>query len=239
MSLDVARVEGGDNTIAHIFKLVPRRTWLEKHLVYTLSMNGETFGTQASNIRMLLKKFPHVIRIFMDTQTIGQGLADELAKEYWDYEDSKMYPPIIDMNDEQAVKNIINGVKLIYGISPTPENNHRMGMAVKKDTQKHYLKMYSLDAGDDKVERDEALTEDEEKQVYEAEATRREVLKIEAKPQGMWYKFEPTGKSISGTEKRKDRWSALGLGLRGIEIIEEERTEDTDIVCVGVISRRR
>jgi hypothetical protein len=231
MSLDVARVEGQDNTIAHIFKLVWRKNHLEKHLVYTLSMNGEKFEEQARQVRQLLKKFP-VIRIFMDTQTIGQGLADELSKEYWDAEELKSYPPLIDVNDEQAVQNIKNGIPLIFGISPTAENNHRMGMAVKKDTQKHYLKMYSLDAGDDKVENNVQLTLEEEKQILEAEATRREVLQIESKLQGMFLKFETTG-------RRKDRWSALALGLYGAELIEIDRTKDDDEVCVGSVMRRR
>lgn len=233
MSLDVARVEGGDNSIVHVFKLVWKKNYLEKHLVYTLSMNGDKFEIQAHKIRQLLKAFPNCIRIFMDTQTIGQGLADELAKSYWDMEDSKEYPPIIDCNDEQAVKNIKNGVPLIYGITPNAENNHKMGMAVKKDTQRHYLKMYSLDAGDDKVEKGDRLSQDEEKQILEAEATRREVLQIEAKAQGMYFKFEPANKRA-----RKDRWSSLGLGLYGAEIIELERTIDTDVICVGSVKRR-
>lgn len=231
MSIDVARVEGGDNTIVHIFKLVPRKSYLEKQLIYTLSMNGEKFEEQARQIRNLLKKFPNVIRIFMDTQTIGQGLADELSKEYWDLEELKSYPPLIDVNDEKAVKNIKNGIPIIFGITPSAENNHKMGMAVKKNTQKHYLKMYSIDAGDDIIENNKELTEEEEKIVLEAEATRREVMNIEAKPQGMYLKFEPKDSTA-----RKDRWSALGLGLYGIELIEEERNFDSDNVCVGKVS---
>ncbi|WP_336786943.1 terminase large subunit domain-containing protein [Paenibacillus sp. MMO-177] len=240
MSLDVARVEGGDNTILHVFKLLWRKSHLEKHLIYTLSMNGEKFEAQASNIRQVLKRFPNTIRIYMDTQTIGQGLADELSKEYWDFEDLKSYPPLIDVNDEQAVKNIKGGVPLIFGISPTPEHNHRMGMAVKKDTQKRHLKMYSLDAGEENVKKgDEVqtvlaeLSEEEEKQVMEAEATRREVLGIEAKPQGMYFKFEAATK-----RGRKDRWSALGLGLYGAELIETERNEDDDVILVGSVASR-
>lgn len=234
--LDIARVEGGDNTIVHVFKLVWKKNHLEKHLIYTLSMNGEKFEEQASRVRQLLKKFPTTIRIFMDTQTIGKALADELSKEYWDFEDLKSYPPLIDMNDEQAVANIKNGIPLIYGISPTAENNHMMGTAIKKDTQKHHLKLYSFEAGDDKVEKDIALTEEEEKQILEAEATRREVLRIEAKPQGLFYKFDTPTKT--GVESRKDRWSALGLGLYGAELIEKERSQDSDIICVGSIVRR-
>lgn len=233
MGLDVARVEGQDNTICHVIKLVPRKNHIEKHLKYTLSMNGEKFEEQAKQVRMLLKKFPQTDKIFMDTQTIGQGLADELSKEYYDIEEMKMYPPLIDENDEQAVANIPNGVPLIYGITPTAENNHKMGMAVKKATQKHHLKMYSLKAGDDEVEKGRILSLEEEKQVLEAEATRRELLGIEAKPNGMYFKFRP-----STSRGRKDRWSALGLVLRGAEILEEQKEPQEESILVGKIERR-
>lgn len=240
MGLDVARVEGGDNTICHVVKLVKRKTELEKHLVYTLSMNGEKFETQAYQIRQLLKAFPSTIRIYMDTQTIGQGLADELSKDYYDIEEGKTYPPLIDANDEQAVRNIPHGIKLIYGITPSAENNHRMGMSVKKNTQKRLLKMYSRDAGETDIKKNdeiqtvlEELTLEQEKQVLEAEATRREVMNIEAKPQGMFFKFQSASK-----RGRKDRWSALGLSLYGSEILEQERLEDDEEVLVGSIRRR-
>lgn len=233
MGLDVARVEGQDNTICHVVKLVHRKNHTEKQLRYTLSMNGEKFEEQAKQIRKLLLKYPNTDKIFMDTQTIGQGLADELSKEYYDVETMKLYPPLIDENDEQAVANITNGVPLIYGITPTAENNHKMGMAVKKATQKHHLQMYSLKAGDDKVERDEILSLEEEKQILEAEATRRELLGIEAKPNGMYFKFRP-----SYSRGRKDRWSALGLVLRGAEILEEVKEPEEQSVLVGKIERR-
>lgn len=144
IGLDVARVEGNDNTVAHVIKLVPRKGSVQKHLVYTKSMNGEKFEVQAQEVRRLLKKFPNVIRIFMDTNGLGIGLSDELSKPFWDMEEQKEYPPLIDMNDEQAMKEITNGVPLIYGIKPNPENNHKMGMSVKTATQKHYLRMYSV-----------------------------------------------------------------------------------------------
>ena len=232
--LDVARVEGRDNTIVHVVKLVPRKGYVQKQLVYTISLNGEKFSEQAKQVRELLKKFPNTIRIFMDTNGLGAGLADELSEPYWDIEEQKEYPPLIDINDEQAVREIKNGIPLIYGIKPNNENNHRMGMAVKTATQKHHLRMYSQEAGDDKIVKDEVLTEEEERLILEAEATRREVLNIEAKPNGLYYKFEPSNK-----KGRKDRWSALGLALFGAEIIEQEQSQDEEEICVGVVSTRR
>lgn len=245
MGLDVARVEGNDNTIAHIIKLVPRKGYYQKELVYTISMNGEKFEEQARQIRSLLVKFPNVIRIYMDTNGLGVGLADELSKPFWDAEVQKEYPPLIDMNDEQAVKQITNGVPLIYGIKPTNEINHKMGMAVKTATQKKFVRLYSIDAGEENVKKKDKngddivetivkdLTQEEEKQILEAEATRREIMMIEARPQGMYFKFESASK-----RGRKDRWSALGFALYGCELIEEERNQVEIPLCVGACEVR-
>lgn len=74
-------------------------------------------------------------------------------------------------------------------------------------------------------------------QILEAEATRREVMRIEAKPQGMYFKFEPASKS--GRDSRKDRWSALGNALYGAEIIEAEKNKNDEVICVGAVSQRR
>ena len=228
MGLDVARVEGNDNTVAHIVKLVPRKGHIQKELVYTLSMNGEKFEEQAKRIRDTLKKFPNTIRVYMDTNGLGIGLSDELSKPYWDMDELKEYPPLIDMNDEQAMKQITNGVPLIYGIKPTGEINHKMGMAMKTATQKRFIKLYSLEAGDEKIIKDQKLSIEEEGQILEAEATRREIMMIEATPNGMYFKFE------SGSKKgRKDRWSALGFALYGAELIEEERNRKEIPLCVG------
>ncbi len=234
MGLDVARVEGQDNTIAHIIKLVPRKGHVQKHLLYTKSMNGEKFSTQAKEIRNLLKKFPNTKRIFMDTNGLGVGLADALSEPYYDMEEQKDYPPIIDINDTQAVREIKNGVPLIYGIKPTNEINHKMGMAVKTATQKGHLKMYCNEAGDDKVLNDEILTVEEEMQILEAEATRREVMQIEAKPNGLFFKFQNPNR-----KGRKDRWSALGFALYGAELLEGEDENDDEPICVGSVTTRR
>lgn len=234
IGLDVARVEGNDNTIAHVIKLVPRKGDMEKHLVYTKSMNGLKFEEQAKEIRNLLKRYPTTIKIFMDTNGLGVGLSDELGKPYWDFEEQKEYPPLIDVNDEQAMKDIKNGVPIIYGFKPTPEINHKAGMAVKTATQKGLLKLYSLDAGDVEGKfSDSPLNSDEEMQILEAEATRREVMAIVAEPNGTYLKFRPVSKKY-----RKDRWSALGFGLYGIEIIVQEREKNDDCLMLGVVSNR-
>lgn len=231
MAVDVARSEGKDNTICDVFKLHWYQDHVECDLVYTKSMNGVPFSTQCKEVRNVLKKFPNIIRIYMDVNGLGVGLADELAKDYYDEDDEKWYPPLIDMNNEQQMKNIINGAAIIYGIKATAEINHNMGMAIKTFTQRRWLHMYPLNADE---QRDIDITKEENLLLLEAEETRMEVMNIKNKPisNSTYVKFYTT----SG---RKDRWSALCMGLYGAEIIRKERQDNSNnMECLIRISKR-
>ena len=232
MSLDVARVEGGDNTILDVFKLHWCKDHVECDFVYTVSMNGETFENQAKVVRQTLKKFPNTIKIFMDVMGVGKGTADELAKPYYDEESGIWYPPIIDMNNEEQVSKIPDGIQLIYGIRATAEINHNMGMAIKTFTQKRWLHMYNMAADE---QRKVDLTSDEDRLLLEAEETRLEILNIQNKPisNSTFIKFF----SRSG---RKDRWSAMCMALYGAQLLAKERFEKDNEMefLVGVSSRR-
>ena len=232
MSLDVARVQGGDNTILNVYKLHWCKDHVEVDFVYTRSMNGEKFENQAKVVRQTLKKFPNTIRIFMDAMGLGQGLADELAKQYYDEEADMWYPPLIDMNDEEQVSKIPDGIQLIYGIKATAEINHNMGMAIKTFTQKHWLHMYSMAADE---QRKVDLSSEEEKLLLETEETRMEILNIQNKAisNSTYVKFF----SKSG---RKDRWSATGMGLYGAQLLAKEKFDKDKGMefMVGVSIRR-
>jgi hypothetical protein len=235
MGLDCARVDGGDNTILKVYKMVRVDDHFEKEDVYTLSMNGESFPEQNRKIRAVLKRFPKTKMIVMDTSGLGVGLLDELSKPYLDIdgENQVLMPALTDRNDKEMLKKIPEGVPLIYGIKFDAETNHRIGMAIKTNTQKRYLHLYANDAGDDVVMQDMELSDEEEHQILEAEATRREIASISAKPNGLFYKFETTSRS------HKDRWTATGLALIAADEYEKEHSEDEDdSMCVGVINRR-
>lgn len=232
MSLDVARIAGGDNSILNVYKL----HWFEDHVecdfVYTVSMNGETFEKQAKKVRETLKKFPNTIRIFMDVMGLGKGLVDELAKDYFDEQENKWFPPLIDMNNEEQVANIVGGVQLIYGIKATAEINHNMGMAIKKFTQKRWLHMYNFSADE---QRKVDLSSDEDRLLLETEETRMEILNIQNKPIS-----NTTYIKFFSRSSRKDRWSAMCMGLYGAQLLADERlakNKGTEFI-VG-ISRRR
>lgn len=232
MSLDVARVKGGDNTILNVYKLHWFPDHVEVDLVYILSMNGKTFEYQNKQVRKMLKKFPNTHRIFMDKMGVGKGLSDEMAKSFYDEEEDKWLPPIIDMNDEEQVSSIPDGVQLIYGIKATAEINHNMGMAIKTFTQKRWLHMYNMAADE---QRKVDLSSEEEKLLLETEETKMEILNIENKPinNSTYIKFF----SRSG---RKDRWSSLCMGLYGAQLLAKERFKKDEGMefMVGISARR-
>lgn len=231
MSIDVARKEGQDNTVINVFKVYWCSDHVELDLVYIHALNGCKFEEQAKNVRMILKKFPNVIKIFQDTVTIGQGLTDELAKPYFDEETQKYLPPLIDCNDKQAMRNIYrtNGIPLIYGITANPELNHKMGMTVKTFTEKGWVHFYPFN-----IEEERNLTSEEEALVNETEKMRMEVINIEVVGlSGNWTKF--------GTKsKRKDRWSALNMGIYGATILFQDKVEqkDNEHALISVRKRR-
>jgi hypothetical protein len=235
MSFDVGVVEGGDNSCIKVGRLLPQKDGsFEVDEVRTVTMNGVSYTRQHETLRTLLKDYPRTIRIMMDVQGVGKGLYQECLKPYWDAELQKELSPLVDMNDKTACNNIINAIKIIYGINGSSELNHNMGIAIKKYFAKHKVHMYNAATSNND---DGILTLEEEAQKFEAEATRREIMKIEAVPQGNYFKFQ-INKEISGSSTaRKDRWSSLNMLLYGVELIEEERNnDDGSDTCWGVTS---
>ena len=230
MSIDVARVEGHDNTIIDVFKLHWYTDHCEADMVYTDSMNGVSFENQAIKVREVLRKFPGIIKIYQDTMTIGQGLSDELAKDYYFAEEQKWYPPLIDCNNEQAMNKIdtTKGVPIIYGIRANAEINHKMGMTVKVFTEKNWVHLYPMSV-DEKID----LKKEETRLVMETNAAIMEIVSIETTGvSGGWLQF--------GTKsRRKDRWSAMGMGLYGIQLLADERLSEDDELVMPILSRRR
>ena len=91
--------------------------------------------------------------------------------------------------------------------------------------------MYPLNADE---QRKVDLSSDEDLLLLEAEETRMEIMNIKNKPisNSTYVKFYTT----SG---RKDRWSALCMGLYGAEIIRKERNDNSNnMQCLIRISKR-
>ena len=236
ISVDVAVADGGDNSCFKVGKIIPRSNGdMEVDEVRTITANGMSYEKQHDILRQLLKDYPNTKRIFMDINGVGQGLYQECTKPYWDHEDQKELPPLIAINDEEAVRNIPNGVPLIYSIYPSIEFNHKMGVLLKTYTQKNWLHMYHDGTRENK---ESSLTLEQKAQILEAEATRREVLKIEATPSGTYFKFGLSSQLAKSKAGRKDRWSALCMLIYGANMIKEEKQEENrGNFCTGVAMR--
>lgn len=231
--LDVARVSGNDNTSIKVIKLVPNHEgkYLEKHEVYSVTLNGLTFNEQAAKVREVLNKFP-CIELHMDTTGLGLGLADELAKPFFNPLTGEIDPPLCDINNDQHKKEIPDGVFLIHGHKFNVEFNYQLGVAMKKNTQHRRLLFYSQEALDD-----DSITPEQMNQVNEAELTKREIMCIEAKPRGNFLAFDVPRSGFS--EGRKDRWTATSLAVLGAEEYEQNYfKEEEDGLLIGSVERR-
>lgn len=230
MSLDVARISGNDNTICQVWKMIYKKDHLEMDLVYAISMNGLSFSVQNERVRDVLRQFPKTSHIFMDTNGLGIGLADEMAKPFFNAETETWEKPLIDMNDSDAMSQIANtgGIPLIYGIKANLTINHLMGHVVKKYTEEQWLHFYKENA-------DEEIDIDYEKEslLEETKQTILEILNIVPKgTTNNLVQFRTKG-------KRKDRWSATNMAVYGGDMIFKERQKKTenDDYCIAVMRR--
>lgn len=68
--------------------------------------------------------------------------------------------------------------------------------------------------------------------MIETNEARMEIVNIETTgTSGGWLQFGTKG-------KRKDRWSAMGMGLYGIQLLAEERLSDDNDCILPILSRR-
>ena len=77
------------------------------------------------------------------------------------------------------------------------------------------------------------LKKEETRLVMETNAAIMEIVSIETTGvSGGWLQF--------GTKsRRKDRWSAMGMGLYGIQLLADERLSEDDELVMPILSRRR
>ena len=221
IAIDVARVKGGANTAFHVGKINPLPDHeVDIDIVRTVTMNGAIFKDQHKTLRELLRHYPNTVRVYFDANQIGKGFYEECIKPFWDAEEQTELPPLVDMKDKDLMGKIPNANPILYGILPQIQINHEMGHAVKKYVEKHRVHFYhSGTTNTDEADR----TVEEETQILEAQATRAEMMKVEAFPTGNFLRFDLPDSMKGNKNHRKDRWSALAMLLWGIDTILQER----------------
>ncbi len=232
IAIDVARVKGGANTAFQVGKInpLPDGDW-EVDLVRTVTMNGATFKAQHEKLRELLRHYPNTVRIYFDTNAIGQGFYEECIKPFWDAALQLELPPLVDRNDRELLGKLQNANPILYALSPQTQINHEMGHCVKKYVEKGKIHFYHPGTSN---ARDTQRTVEEETQILEAQATRAEMMKIEAFPTGNFLRFDLPDSMKGSRNHRKDRWSALSMLLWGVdELQREEASGKMDNMCWG------
>lgn len=228
--LDVARVSGNDNTCMKVLKLIPNKDHYIKKEVYTLTMNGKTFGEQNYEIRNVLNRFP-IERLYMDTTGIGVGLADEMAKPYVNPYTDEVEPALCDVNNKEHLEEISDGNFIIHGQKFSLNFNYRLAVSVKSNVEKRRLRLYKKEV---EGAYPDSLSLEELKQIEEAERTRIEVMSIQGTPKGNSISFDVPKGGLS--EGRKDRWTALSLALFGADEMEEEEFRREEMAMFPLIA---
>lgn len=196
IGVDAARSSGGDNFAITLLEI-------DGHIckvVAVQSFNGVRFQDTTSAVKSFVEKF-NVILIVIGSGGGGSTVKDLLAEEWVNSEGEKMLP-ILDMDDELHAK--IEGLRIVKMVSETAKKNSEMYMQLKAHLQQKKL-LFPLDV---------SVGAKENKQMAELykqiSSLKKELLVLEAIPQGMYHKFEVPSKY------KKDRATSLVLALDGI-----------------------
>ncbi|MDP4224805.1 MAG: terminase family protein [Bacteroidota bacterium] len=127
IGLDNARVF--DNTCITVWKILPG-TGIR--LVYLKSVNNMKFEEQGLLLRQIVKRFGNVVKIRMDDDQAGHGIADTLSLPAIDPDDGEQLPLIVGIDDYsvEGALRIIEGVKF-----RNKEIIWTYGLAMKKGIQ--------------------------------------------------------------------------------------------------------
>ena len=195
MGVDVARSVGGDNFVIAILKI----NGAVKELAHVFMLNGEPYQKMVFHIRRLFRDFP-IAKICMDLGGGGSTLQDLLAVNYT-MPGGLVQPAILDVEVEDPQ---IEGLRILHMIHFSQQEVNDLYVRLKAEME-HKTVLFPLDIrrhGD----------KDIEKVAKEILDTKRELLVIQAEPNGNFYKFDvPHG-------FKKDRATALALANRAANL---------------------
>ena len=228
MGVDLATssAKHADHAVICLIKLVEMEngSYIKK-LVYMQSFQGKRLDTLATEVRKLLVKFPNVQKIVVDCRGVGDAFPVFFKQPWIDPESNKEYPPLVPDTEHSIIHN---AVPLIRPVIANVSINAQMVSATTVALEQQTLELpvssrYILDnhiandeVGDDLKQR---LTKQEKAIFVEADALQVEMGNIVGRETGAGSIVYDVAKST----QHKDRYSALGMAMRYIASIEEER----------------
>lgn len=101
ISVDVARITDAAQSVACIFKILPKEKFFIKKLVNIYVHTGDMhFGSQAMAIKQLIFDYDPV-EVVIDGNGLGVGLLDFMTIENVDPKTGRVYPPYGSFNDKE------------------------------------------------------------------------------------------------------------------------------------------
>lgn len=226
ISVDVARITNQAQSVACIFKVIPKETYYIKKLVNIYVHSGDMhFASQAIAIKKLIKEYDPY-QVIIDGNGLGVGLLDFMVIENFDPQTGEMYGPIGSFNDDELKKSqpkdcpqLIYVIKAneklnaeIHGNCFTQLNSGRLRFLIKEQDAK--IKLLATKAGQ-KMPLPEKVAK-----LMPYEMTTRlfdEMCNLRPKQGQDGLKLEKINSRIP-----KDKFSAFEYGLWLIKMIEEK-----------------
>ena len=129
LSVDIAlmssKKRNNDATALHINQMTPTKAGrYTSNIVYTDSMEGKHTEDQALLIRSLYDEFD-CDYIVMDTNGVGMGVYDALARDIADPETGEIYPALSCCNDQTMAERctVVGAPKVIWSVKANPQFN--------------------------------------------------------------------------------------------------------------------
>jgi len=241
----VSSEKWGDFTCIAVLKIKEKSDgtfW--KELVYIRTYKGLEIQEICDELKRMYLNFPNTERIIVDINGVGRSIPGILDSS-WVYED-KEYPALIDPEDEKR-QNIPNALSIMKYIKADNEMNNDMANYMKvcfqdgsfrmPKSRNDYREDNSIDETDDdgepiKKKKDKSTLIQEESILLDSEAAIYEILNIRKKETNSGrFIFEKIQSSM-----RKDRYSALCMGLIHVKELEEVNKQNlynAGDMCIG------
>lgn len=201
LGIDVGRVLHGSNFVCGVIKynyLTGR-----KQMVYMESLNGGTYQEMIAVIRGICQKFS------VSAIGIGQGgggltLKDYLAEEYVDPDTGKIYPRLLDVDDEDQKYD--TGLRIVHMVVESMPLNNYMYSTLKADLEHGRVTMPLTMVSNNDLLNDNDFSPKQKDAVIEISKMKTEMLAIQAEPTTAGFKF------VVDENFGKDRITAFVIG---------------------------
>jgi len=217
MGLDVARAAGGDNFTMIITRLKDNKKILSK----VMHLNGKTYQEMVAVIRDAFTDFD-ILRIHCGAGGGGLTIKDLLA-ESWVNSDGETIPPILDMDD--PAHEYKEGFHILRLVNESQRKNNELYMNMKSDLQ-HKRLLFPVDV---------RVTPREDQRLVvayqEILALKRELMVLEAIPNGMFHKF------VVPAKYRKDRATSLVMVIDAANDLNKvDKIEEAGELPIGMFA---